>query len=1324
MRTRLTILIAAIFLISSAILAQTKETTTPKPKVGVVSTAHLDTQWRWTIKNTIEEYIPNTLHDNFKLLDLYPDYVFSFEGAFRYMLMKEYYPDDYERLKKYIADGRWRVTGAWVDACDVNIPSFESLTRHALYGNGFYKREFGKQSYDIFMPDCFGFGYALPSIAKHCGLKSFSTQKLTWGCSVPVPFSIGEWQGVDGSTVIAGLKTGNYVAKIKDDLSRDTLWLNMANSLGKETGAYLSYMYIGTGDVGGAPESLTVDWLQRSIKSDGPMTVASVGADDLPKLVAEFPDAKLQKYDGELVMTRHGVGCYTSQAAMKRWNRRNEQLADAAERAAVTASLLNGYTYPRETLREAWVRFLWHQFHDDLTGTSIPEAYEYSWSDELLSLNQFANIQTDAISAITPALDTRGKGKTVVVYNPLAIEREEVVEVEIDTSFIVGEVFGPDGREVKVQFGEQGFEGKYKVLFLAKVPSAGFAVYDLRRAKASGEIECESRDHVGATTSKLENSRYKVSLDTNGDVTSIFDKLTNKELLAAPIEWQLIFNKPRQWPAWEIQYEDLLAGVKESVGGTPKIEVIEGGLVRGAVKITRTHNNSTYETIIRLAAGSAGDRIEFINHVDWAEKETLLKAAFKLNGVNDTVTYDLGLGAIKRGINKKEKYEVPGHMWADQTATDNSYGVSILNDCKYGWDHPDNQTLRLTLIHTPGVFDTWSWVGDQSSQDIGKHDFTFAIAGHTGPVLDSDIPWQAARLNQPLQVYEVPQHPGKLGKSHSLLSLTQNSNPTQQVMVNAIKMAESTDEIIIRVRELQGKPAENITINFGRPIVSAREVNGQEEEIGPATSAKDKLTFSLTPFQPKAFAVRLGLPKMMMVQPLVSQPVALPYNLDGISTDINKTDGNIDGSGNSLAGELLPDTLNYRGVKFTFGPTTDGAMNVVSCDGQRFDIRKPELEEAHLLLMATGGPVSTGLFVTMIGTENPLGRIDTIALAEYSEPIGQWNNRMVNGRMVSDLSEILPAYVNQTPVAWVGTHRHTSEGKNDTYKFTYLYLVRVKLGMANWVLELPKEPRLKLLAMSYVNGSRDDIAPSAPLYDQANAKFARIAADQTAFIDSTMVALSTPFPGTTVRYAVDGTTPTKSSAIFERPFAVNQTATVMAMPFVKDEPAGPVTKLTVQKLIPREPAAVSKTAPGLQLAYYEGEWTKLPDFTTVKPAKELVADTIIIPSIARPEDYGLVFKGYISVPVDGLYELGLNSDDGSGLIIGDSLLIDNDGVHGDGEVPGKIALKAGLHPIELRMFQCKGGQALNLFITGPGLVKQEVGKSMLFHVPTAKKGKR
>ena len=185
------------------------------PTVYAVATAHLDTQWRWTIQETIDEFIPATLHTNFRYFDRYPGYRFSFEGSFRYQLMKEYYPEEYGRLRQEIAAGRWKVCGSWVDAVDTNIPSPESLVRHALYGNGYFRREFGVESRDVFLPDCFGFGYALPSIAAHCGLTAFSTQKLTWGSANGVPFDVGLWEGVDGSRLVAAIRPGAYVVAVR-----------------------------------------------------------------------------------------------------------------------------------------------------------------------------------------------------------------------------------------------------------------------------------------------------------------------------------------------------------------------------------------------------------------------------------------------------------------------------------------------------------------------------------------------------------------------------------------------------------------------------------------------------------------------------------------------------------------------------------------------------------------------------------------------------------------------------------------------------------------------------------------------------------------------------------------------------------------------------------------------------------------------------------------------------------------------------------------------------------------------------------------------------
>jgi len=227
----------------------------------VVGTAHLDTQWRWTIQQTINEYIPNTLRQNFQLFESYPNYTFSFEGAFRYMLAKEYYPRDYARLADYIKRGRWAVCGSSLDAGDVNIPSPEALIRNILYGQEFYKREFGVSSRDIFLPDCFGFGYVLPTVEVHCGLKGFSSQKLTWGSAIGIPFDVGVWEGVDGSQVIAALNPNPYVSRIRSDLSKDKRWIDTVEKQGKLSGLYVGYKYFGTGDVGGAPDPESVSML-------------------------------------------------------------------------------------------------------------------------------------------------------------------------------------------------------------------------------------------------------------------------------------------------------------------------------------------------------------------------------------------------------------------------------------------------------------------------------------------------------------------------------------------------------------------------------------------------------------------------------------------------------------------------------------------------------------------------------------------------------------------------------------------------------------------------------------------------------------------------------------------------------------------------------------------------------------------------------------------------------------------------------------------------------------------------------------------------------
>src|SRR5712692_5448130 len=374
---------------------------TRQPTLYVVGYAHLDTQWRWEYPRTVAEFLPKTLHDNFVLFEKYPHYIFTFTGANRYRLMKEYYPDDYEKMKAYVKAGRWFPAGSSMEESDVNSPSAESLIRQVLYGNHYFRHELGRTSAEYMLPDCFGFPSSLPSILAHMGIKGFSTQKLTWGSAVGIPFNVGVWEGPDGTSVMAAFNPGSYGSDIWYDLSKSEPPPNTRNFIdwparvqknGEASGLYTDYHYYGTGDTGGAPREASVKTLEDIVtKNDGPLHVISSTAEQM------FLDIKntsrLPRYKGELELTEHSAGSLTSQAYQKRWNCQNELLADAAEKAAVAAMWL-GRPYPQQRLNDAWTLVMGGQFHDIAAGTATPKAYEYSWNDDVLAMNQFASVLT------------------------------------------------------------------------------------------------------------------------------------------------------------------------------------------------------------------------------------------------------------------------------------------------------------------------------------------------------------------------------------------------------------------------------------------------------------------------------------------------------------------------------------------------------------------------------------------------------------------------------------------------------------------------------------------------------------------------------------------------------------------------------------------------------------------------------------------------------------------------------------------------------------------------------------------------------------------
>jgi alpha-mannosidase len=1160
--------LACLMLLTTA-AAQTAEKPdlSKQPTLYVVGYAHLDTEWRWEYPQVIDEYIRKTMEDNFTLLDKYPHYVFNFSGANRYRFMKEYFPADFARLKKYVDQGKWFPTGSSMEEGDVNAPSAEAIIRQVLYGNAWFRKELGRASSEYMLPDCFGFPASLPTILAHSGVKGFSTQKLVWGSSAPAggpeslektpegtPFNVGVWVGPDGESVLAGLNPGAYDGGVDTDLSKplpplppDTAlqevqkkmqavrakldreqnsghasdpndieesihlrseqaalaridqdrtqeqhqrdWAARVEQNGRVSGVFTDYHYYGTGDIGGAPHEDYVKHLEAIVTKgmtslpaegqffgdrqshterppvkvgDGPVHVISANAEQMFLDITPAQAAGLPRYTGEMELTNHSAGSLTSQAYQKRWLRKEELLADAAEKASLAAEWLGARPYPLQRLNDAWTLVMGGHFHDIAAGTATPKSYEFAWNDDVIAMNQFAGVLNNAAEAVSAALNTQAKGVPLVVFNPLNIAREDVVEATVDFPGGIPKevhVTGPGGKDVPAQISHG------KVIFVANTPSVGYAVYDVQPGTATVPAAA-----LRVSENSLENRYYRVKLNSDGDVASIFDKSLNQELLSAPARLAISYDNPEHWPAWNMDWDQEQTPPKAYVGGPAKIRVVENGPARVAVEVSRETAGSGFVQTIRLSAGDAGKRVEFANAMDWNTKESNLKASFPLAASNQMATYNWDIGTIERPSAEPKKFEVPSHQWIDLTDTTGEFGATILTDCKNGSDKPNDHTIRLTLIRTPG---TRGGYADQGTQDIGHHEFVYGIAGHTGGWRQSQTDWQAQRLNDPLIAFEAPKHAGALGREFSLLKI---SSP--RIRLLALKKAEQGDEIIVRMVELDGKPQAGVRISFNTAIASAREVNGQEQPVGAATINGGALVTSFSAYQPRTFAVKLAAAPTK-VAPVHSVPVALHYDVATASNDGTKSEGGFDGKGNALPAEMLPGEITFNDVLFHLAPAKTGSPNAVAAKGQTIDLPAGLHNRVYILAASADGDQKAAFKVGNSTVE--------LNIQHWGGFIGQWDDRQWTSKDTSQddygqMTGIKPGYIKRADLAWYCSHHHNAAGENVSYRYSYLFAYPIDLPAGAKTITLPDNDKIRVLAIS-VADENATVKPSQPLYD-------------------------------------------------------------------------------------------------------------------------------------------------------------------------------------------------------------------------------------------------
>jgi alpha-mannosidase len=796
--------------------------------VSAIGHAHLDVAWLWPLRETVRK-AGRTFATALELMTEYPDYKFGASQPHLYQMVKDHYPGLYRKIIRAVKAGRWEIQGGmWVES-DTNIPSGESLIRQLLHGKRFFQQEFGIEVKNLWLPDVFGYSAALPQILRKSGVDYFTTHKLNWNQFNKFPHHTMNWKGLDGTRIFAHFMAGNdYNAPCTPNSFMKYERENKDN----DRSDHVLCMF-GIGDGGGGPGRTHLEWLGLANDlEDLPKVTPEFASDFFPKAQENARD--LLTWEGELYFEYHR-GTYTTQALVKKQNRRMEQLLREVELAWAMLPLSR---YPAKALDRVWKVVLLNQFHDIIPGSSINRVYreaheQYSEVEQVLT-----ELLTRADHEWQRKINTKGLSSPWLMRNSLSWDRDELLLIPEKSRSTAnrGSWITQDGEPILSQSTQSG------TLVQVRVPALGHGLI------SRGTPRDQSATELRISATSLQNKLLKIEFAPNGNIKRIFDRIEQREVLLPGTmanQFCLFEDRPLNFDAWDID-----AFYMEMAPTHPKLvnsEIIEQGQLR--VSLQQTWQAQHYDIIQTISLTHDSRLISFDTEVDWRESNHMLRVQFPVAVHATTANYEIQFGHVARPTHMNTswdmaKFEVVAHKWADISQP--NYGVAIINDCKYGHQIQGN-TISLNLLRSPKLPDP--------EADMHRHQFRYALLPHPGDLHHSDVIQKAHEFNTPLRIVKPDSSAGRTASASDASFITVNRD---NVIIDTIKKAEDSKSLIVRVYEAFGMDC-SCTVQFQNTpnstvkqieLVSMMEDQGRDIKI-----AKNRIRLSFKPFEIKTLRI-------------------------------------------------------------------------------------------------------------------------------------------------------------------------------------------------------------------------------------------------------------------------------------------------------------------------------------------------------------------------------------------------------------------------------------------------------------------------------------